>query len=207
MREGRREHWFETEVDHLLPALLGTALRLTRDQADAEDLVAEALAKAWCSLDSLRDRAAIRGWLTRIVTNTFISHTRSAASRAPTEPYQDEACDEEGFSIFERLHQPFLLWQANPEQNFLDRLLREDLARAIDSLPEAFRLVVVLVEVQGFSYQEVADTLDIPIGTVRSRLARGRSLLQKALWDHAIDAGLDEEAAQESRRGPDNVHP
>jgi RNA polymerase sigma-70 factor (ECF subfamily) len=94
------------------------------------------------------------------------------------------------FSLFERLHQPFLLWWGTPEQDFLDRLLREDLIRAIEALPERFRIVVVLADVQGLSYLEIAGSLEVPIGTVRSRLARGRALLQKALWDHACDAGL-----------------
>jgi RNA polymerase sigma-70 factor, ECF subfamily len=88
------------------------------------------------------------------------------------------------------LHQPFLLWWSDPEQAFLDRLLREDLARAIDALPESFRMVVVLAELRGCSYRTIAELLDIPIGTVRSRLARGRALLQKQLWTQAQDAGL-----------------
>jgi RNA polymerase sigma-70 factor, ECF subfamily len=97
---------------------------------------------------------------------------------------------EEPFSLFERLHQPFLLWWGSPEQEFLDKLLREDLECAVDALPEVYRVVVVLADLQGFSYQEIADALGLRIGTVRSRLARGRSLLQKALWEHAVDAGL-----------------
>jgi RNA polymerase sigma-70 factor (ECF subfamily) len=98
--------------------------------------------------------------------------------------------DRETFSLFERLHTPILMWWGNPEQDFLENLLREDLARALDAVPEAFRVVVVLADVQGFAYQEIATTLDIPIGTVRSRLARARALLQKALWTHAQDAGI-----------------
>jgi RNA polymerase sigma-70 factor (ECF subfamily) len=94
------------------------------------------------------------------------------------------------FSLFERLHQPFLLWWSSPEQTFLDRLLREDLIRAIEALPEPFRIVVVLADVQGLSYGDIARSLEVPIGTVRSRLGRGRARLQKALWDHACDAGL-----------------
>ncbi|MGH7710606.1 MAG: sigma-70 family RNA polymerase sigma factor, partial [Gemmatimonadaceae bacterium] len=81
-------------------------------------------------------------------------------------------------------------WWSNPEKEFLDKLLREDLVRAIDRVPEPFRVVVILVDVHGLSYQEVADAVGVPIGTVRSRLARGRSILQKALWEHARDAGV-----------------
>jgi RNA polymerase sigma-70 factor (ECF subfamily) len=181
--------WFAGEVERLLPALLGTALRLTRNRADAEDLVADAVAKAWIGLDSLHERGALPGWLFRILTNVFLSGRRAAAVRGIAESLDEEAVAT-NFSLFERLHQPFLLWWGNPERAFLDRLLREDLERAIDALPDPFRLVVVLVDVQGCSYQEVAAALSIPIGTVRSRLARGRAALQEALWEHGRDAGL-----------------
>ena len=96
----------------------------------------------------------------------------------------------EEFSLFEHLHQPILLWWGNPEQDFLNGLLRDDLVRAIDGLPDPYRTVVVLVDVREMPYREVAIALDVPIGTVRSRLARGRSMLQKALWENAREAGL-----------------
>jgi RNA polymerase sigma-70 factor, ECF subfamily len=182
--------WFASEVERLLPELFGTALRLTRNRTDAEDLVADAVAKAWISLDSLRERSALPGWMFRILTNVFLSNRRAAALRGPHEPFDEEAGEDVSFSLFQRLHQPFLLWWGNPERAFLDKVLREDLERAIDGLPDAFRLVVILVDVRGCSYQEVAETLEIPVGTVRSRLARGRAALQRALWDHGVDAGL-----------------
>lgn len=184
---GENDAWFEGEVLGVLPDLYGTALRLTQNPADAEDLVAEAVAKAWAHLSDLSDPARFRGWIFRILTTTFLSDCRVRRRQPPQEPLPDEGAE---FSLFERLHQPFLLWWGNPEQEFLNTLLREDLERAVDALPEAFRVVVVLAEVRGFSYQEIADTLGVPLGTVRSRLARGRSLLQRALWEHARDAGL-----------------
>jgi RNA polymerase sigma-70 factor, ECF subfamily len=182
--------WFAGEVERLLPTLVGTALRLTRNRADAEDLVADAVAKAWIGLGSLHDRGAFQGWLFRILTNAFLSDRRAATVRGIAEPLDEETDGTQGFSLFERLHQPILLWWGNPERAFLDKLLREDLERAIDALPDAFRLVVVLIDVQGCTYQEVAAALAIPIGTVRSRLARGRAALQRALWEHGRDAGL-----------------
>ena len=91
---------------------------------------------------------------------------------------------------FQRLHQPFLLWFANPEQEFLDKLLREDLERALAALPEHYRVVVVLADVEGLKYGEIAEALDVPVGTVRSRLARARSALQRTLWNVACDHGL-----------------
>jgi RNA polymerase sigma-70 factor (ECF subfamily) len=180
--------WFADRVQALLPELLGTALRLVPNRADAEDLVADAVAKAWIGLESLQQRSALRGWLFKILTNAFLSSRRAA--RVPSVPFVDDEDQGTAFSLFERLHQPFLLWWGNPEQAFLDRLLREDMARAIDALPDPFRVVVVLVDVQGWSYQEVADALAVPVGTVRSRLFRGRSALQRSLWEHGRDAGL-----------------
>jgi RNA polymerase sigma-70 factor (ECF subfamily) len=182
--------WFEREAVSALPELYGTALRLAKNAADAEDLVAEAIAKAWTGLASLHDRSCFRGWLFRILSNTFISDCRARAARPLLESLEAREAEDEQFSLFERLHQPFLLWWGSAEQEFLDRLLREDLEKAVDTLPEAYRLVVVMADLQGLSYQEVAEALGVPIGTVRSRLARGRSLLQKALWEHAVDAGL-----------------
>ncbi|HXE57049.1 MAG TPA: sigma-70 family RNA polymerase sigma factor [Gemmatimonadales bacterium] len=178
--------WFEQAVVSALPELVGIARRLTRDQQEAEDLVAEAVASAWLHRDALRERERFSGWVLRILTNAFLSARRAAAVRPETEPLGEE----DDFSLFERLHQPFLLWWSTPEQEFLDRLLHEDVVRAVEALPDPFRIVVVLADLQDMSYAEVGGTLGIPIGTVRSRLARGRALLQKALWRHACDAGL-----------------
>ena len=185
--------WFEQAMLEILPDLLGAAWRLTRNREDAEDLVGETVTRAWLGVDKLRERERFRGWVFRILTNLYISQRRARASRPEEEPLADEAAE---FSLFERLHQPFLLWWSTPEQEFLDKLVREDLFRAIDSLPDVFRVVTVLADVEGLSYQQVADALDVPVGTVRSRLARGRGLLQKALWQHAMDAGLRSPSAQ-----------
>lgn len=189
--------WFSGEVQALLPSLYGVALRLCGDPADAEDLVADAITRAWEALPSLADRSAFRAWIFRILNNHYISMCRSARGKAVHEPLDTVA--PAGISIFDRLHQPFLLWSSDPETEFLNRLLRADLERAIAALPDVFRAVVVLVDVQGLRYQEVAAILDIPLGTVRSRLARGRGLLQEALWEHASDAGVHNEKASDER--------
>jgi RNA polymerase sigma-70 factor, ECF subfamily len=187
-RSATDREWFEGTVVALLPDLFGTALRLTRNRADAEDLVADTVARGWSHLHELADRARLRGWLFRILTNTFLSARRTDARRGVHESLDDETHD--GFSLFEQLHAPILLFWGTPERDFLDKLLREDLTRAVDTLPEPFRLVVVLADMNGCTYQEMAETLQVPIGTVRSRLARARALLQKALWTQAQDAGL-----------------
>jgi RNA polymerase sigma-70 factor (ECF subfamily) len=178
--------WFEHAVIAVLPELLGTARRLTGNREDAEDLAADAVSRAWLHRTTLRDRERFGGWMFRILSNLYISRRRAEASR----PQELDLPEEVEFSLFERLHQPFLLWWGTPEQEFLDRLLREDLVRAIEALPGPFRVVVVMADMQGLSYGEIAALLEVPVGTVRSRLARGRGLLQKALWEHACDAGL-----------------
>lgn len=183
--------FFEEKVTGLLGELLGAAMRLAKNRDDAEDLVAETVTKAWAHRDSLKNRDSFRPWIFRVLTNTFLSDCRKRAARPRLETAPEEPADSEAdFSLFEKLHQPFLLWWGNPEREFLNKVLREDLQRAVDALPEAFRVVVVLSDLEGLSYQEIARTHAIPIGTVRSRLARGRALLQKALWEHAKEAGL-----------------
>lgn len=183
---------FEDQIIGLLDDLLGAAMRLAKNRQDAEDLVAEAVAKAWANRRSLRDPARFRAWLFRILTNVFISECRKRGARPNADVSLDAPGDHESaFSLFEELHQPFLLWWGNPEQEFLNKLLRRDIERAVDALPEAFRMVVVLAEMEGFSYHEIGRMLGVPIGTVRSRLARARSHLQKALWVHAKETPSD----------------
>jgi RNA polymerase sigma-70 factor (ECF subfamily) len=182
---------FEAQVLAILGPLHGVARRLTKNDADAEDLVAESITRAWRARASLVDAGAFRAWVFRILNNTFISERRKTLARPREELLVEESAEEEGtFSIFERLHQPFLLWFANPEQEFLDKLLREDLDRALAALPEHHRVVVVLADIEGLKYGEIAQTLDVPVGTVRSRLARARCALQRMLWNVARDQGL-----------------
>jgi RNA polymerase sigma-70 factor, ECF subfamily len=177
--------WYAQQAEELLPQLYGTALRLSRNETEAEDLVADALARGWQALRTLEDRTSVRAWLFRILNNLWISRCRCAEARAVHESLAGD-----DFSLFERLHQPMLLWGGNPELDFLNRLLREDLSRAIAALPDPYRTVLVLVDVQGLRYREVAELLEIAEGTVRSRLARARSRLQKSLWQHGVEAGL-----------------
>jgi len=143
----------EMEISGLLDGLFATALRLTRQRSDAEDLVADTVVKALDSLHTLRDPACFRGWLFRILHNTFVSGCRApAARREDCSSALQRAGDEdaESFWLFDRLHQPFLLWWGNQEQAFVDQLLAEDLVKAIDALPEGYRMVVVLADVEGF---------------------------------------------------------
>jgi RNA polymerase sigma-70 factor, ECF subfamily len=186
MHGDRARAFFCAEIERLTGRLYRSALRLTRNPEQAEDIVAETVLKAWTKLDHLHDAQCFEKWILRILVNTFISDWR----RPHEEAVGDFTDDGEPFSLFDRLHQPFLLWWSTPEQALLDKLLREDLDRALDALPEAHRTVVVLVDMEGCSYAEAAALLHVPVGTVRSRLARARSTLQRELWAQARAAGL-----------------
>lgn len=183
---------FETNVLAILGPLQGVARRLTRNEADADDLVSETIVRAWRARNSLAQEGAFRAWMFRILNNTFISERRKAQAR----PYEEAFAESDGcgaeppFSAFEQLHQPFLLWFSNPEQEFLDKLRREEIDRALADLPEHYRVVVVLADLEELKYSEIAETLDIPVGTVRSRLARARSALQASLWRLARERPL-----------------
>jgi len=194
---------FGKQVLALVGPLHGVARRLTGNDTDAEELVAETVARAWKALGSLESDAAFRAWIFRILHNTFIDERRRADARPQCESMDSEDPDETdaAFSIFEQMHQPFLLWFSNPEQEFLDRLLREDLERALATLPEHHRVVVILADLEEFNYREIADTLGVPVGTVRSRLARARGALQKLLWEQARAYGLRGEAATGAAEG------
>lgn len=185
--------WFGDQVETYSDSLYSVARRLTRNSTDAEDLVANTVIKAWAAIESLEDRDRFRPWIFRILHNRFISDYRKKSVR-PVETVYDEAVNsndnEEVASLLIRQSDDFLNWWANPEREFANNLLGDDIVEAIEKLPESFRVTVILINVEGLSYDETAEVLGVPAGTVRSRMRRGRTLLQKALWDHARDAGL-----------------
>jgi len=191
-RNGNKAY-FSRALNEQMPSLYSVALRLTRNNSDAEDLVAETATRAWGALDSLEDRARFRPWIFRILHNCYISDYRKRSVR-PAEAIYDELAsasdDSEIAGLLIQQPDEFLNWWANPEQEVINQLLGKDLHAAIESLPEPFRVVVVLINVEGLSYDEAAEALGTSPGTVRSRMNRGRTLLQKALWHHARDAGL-----------------
>lgn len=191
--EKEQKEWFSARIEAHMDALYSLALRLTRNEADAEDLVAESVIKAWTSLPSLEDPGRFKPWLFRILHNRFVSDYRKKSVR-PSEISLDESAEsgdrEEVASLLIQQPDEFVNWWANPEQTFFNHLLGEDIARAIECLPEAFRVTVLLVNVEGLTYDEAGEVLEVSPGTIRSRMNRGRTLLQKALWQHARDAGL-----------------
>ena len=194
------KHWFGQRIEEHLDALYSFALRLTRNAADAEDLVAESVTKAWSAIGTLDDRDRFRPWMFRILHNRFISDYRKKAARPAEVTFEElSVYGDEGEIEPVLVQQPeeFLAWWANPEQAFVNILLGNDIIVAIERLPEAFRIVVLLINVEGLSYDEAAQVLDVSPGTIRSRMNRGRMLLQRALWEHAKEAGLITETATE----------
>ena len=184
---------FTTGVQENMDALYGVALRLTQRPADAEDLLAEAVARAWSAIDTLADWERFRPWMFRILRNCFISEHRRRSAR-PTETGFDELFEDEGESDLTSLllEQPgeFLAWWSNPELRLSNDALGERIMAAIDDLPECFRTTILLITVEGLGYDEAAEVLGVPTGTVRSRMKRGRTLLQRALWEDAREAGI-----------------
>ena len=175
---------FERDVLPLLPHLYSTALRLTRNPSDAEDLVQEAYLRAYRGFAGFEEGTNLRGWMYRILTNTFINAYRKK-QREPVTVADDEMGD---WYLFEKLGESGL--EESAEATVLDRIPDEDVRRALEALPEGFRLAVLLADVEGFSYKEIAEILDVPVGTVMSRLYRGRRLLQKALAGYAVVSGV-----------------
>ena len=184
--------FFSQSIEENLDALYGVAIRLTGKPADAEDLVAESVARAWAAIDTLEDRARFRPWVFRILRNGYISDYRKRSVR-PTEAVYDELADggeEDVCSMLMGESDDFLNWWSNPERAFFDNVLGEQILAAIEALPESFRVTILLVNVEGLTYDEAAEALGVPKGTVRSRMKRGRTMLQKSLWRQARDAGL-----------------
>ncbi len=176
-----------------MDALYGVALRMARTPADAEDLVADAVAKAWAAFATLDDRSRFRPWIFRILRNCFISDYRRKSVRPAESAYQEQPADHEDDGLAALLTQQsdeFLNWWAEPEREFFNDILGEAIMSAIDDLPEAFKMPILLTNVEGLTYDEAAEALGVPCGTIRSRMKRGRTLLQKALWKQAHDAEL-----------------
>ncbi|MDH3978906.1 MAG: sigma-70 family RNA polymerase sigma factor [Gammaproteobacteria bacterium] len=198
--------WFSQGIEENMGSLFSVAFRLTRNNAEAEDLVAESVAKAWAAVGKLEDRSRFRPWLFRILHNCFISDYRKKSARPCESSYDElsvaEGKDEIGDLVIQQSNE-FMYWWANPEKAFVNSLLGEDIMMAIDSLPDAFRTTILLVNVEGLSYDETAVVLGVPPGTVHSRMKRGRTLLQKALWQQASDEGLIECKCAEGKSNDD----
>ncbi|HZJ67036.1 MAG TPA: sigma-70 family RNA polymerase sigma factor [Kofleriaceae bacterium] len=183
VREKRSE--FERQALVHTDALFGAAYRLTRNARDAEDLVQDSLLRAYRFWDSFEQDSNCKAWLLRIVTNTFINeYQRKKRSREVLDAASAEQDATDGVLMHAEATD-----RRSPERALLERSVSDDVQRALESLPEDFRTAVVLCDVQGLSYKEIADIMGTPVGTVMSRLFRGRKLLAAALREFAVAEG------------------
>jgi RNA polymerase sigma-70 factor (ECF subfamily) len=180
-----RRKQFEAEALVHLDALYSFALKLTRAPDEAEDLVSETILRAFDRWEQYQLGTNVRAWLFTILYHAFVSRKRRVDAREVQLPD-----DEGGWSAYEAVG------EADPEGRFYDSFVDEEITRAIDELPEDYRTAVVLSDVHGLRYAEIAEILGIPEGTVKSRLFRGRRILQKKLVDYAIEMGYLKPAAR-----------
>ena len=182
---------FADQAMEHMSSLYSAALRMTRNPADAEDLVQETYLKAYRGFGGFEQGTNLKAWLYRILTNTYINQYR-AKQRRPTETELDEV---EDLFLYRRLGGlEAAQISRSAEDELMDFFTEAEVKQAIEDLPENFRMAVLLADVEGFSYKEIADILDIPIGTVMSRLHRGRKGLEKRLYEYAVSRGLAEAA-------------
>jgi RNA polymerase sigma-70 factor, ECF subfamily len=187
---------FEDDAMQYAPQLYSAAMRMTRNPADAEDLVQETFLKAYRAYDSFEAGTNLKAWLYRILTNSYINRYRKEKRR----PTESELGDVEDLYLYRRIGSEETAESSrSAEDRVLDGLVESDIKRAVEELPENFRVAVLLADLEGFAYKEIAEILDIPIGTVMSRLHRGRKALQKSLAEFARQRGLlpDEEVRNE----------
>lgn len=173
-----RRHAFEEQMLPHIDALYRTALSMTKNSGDAEDLVQDTFLRAYQFFDQFQGGTNARAWLFRILTNLYINSYRRR-TREPERVSYDEL---EDFYLYNRLSDAQMTSGVSPEESVMQRLQGDAIRQAIERLPEEYRDTVVLADLNELSYQEISEILDIPIGTVRSRLSRGRRLVQKALW-------------------------
>jgi RNA polymerase sigma-70 factor (ECF subfamily) len=178
---------FQAQAMQYAPQLYSAALRMTRRPADAEDLVQETFLKAYRSFGTFEEGSNLRAWLYRILTNTYINMYRAKQRR----PQESDLGDVEDLYLYRRIGSiEAAVASRSAEDQLFDLFTDDEVKDALEGLPENFRLPVLLADVQGFSYKEIAEMLDIPIGTVMSRLHRGRKAMQRALVDFARERGL-----------------
>ncbi|MFM8238284.1 MAG: sigma-70 family RNA polymerase sigma factor [Actinomycetota bacterium] len=178
---------FEAEAMPHMPALYAAAVRMTRNRADAEDLVQETYLRAYRGYGGFKDGTNLKAWLYRILTNTFINMYRARKRR----PDQVDLDDVEDFYLFRRLGGLEGAAAARTaETEVLDAIPDAEVKAALEELPEQFRMAVILADIEGFQYKEIAEILDVPLGTVMSRIHRGRRALQKRLWEYAARNNL-----------------
>ena len=186
---------FQASLVEVLPALYRYAFRLTRNRADAEDLVQDSALRAFRAMEQFEPGSNFKAWIFKIVTRGFWANHRRRQRRPTTVDFDDTP----DLYLYARSAENGLQWQGeDPARSLIDRLGAERVAEAIAQLPQEYGVVCTLCFMEDFAYHEVAEVLEVPVGTVRSRLHRGRKMLQKALWYLAQEAGIVNEL---SKRG------
>ncbi|HLR33266.1 MAG TPA: sigma-70 family RNA polymerase sigma factor [Fodinibius sp.] len=181
-KEIQKQEDFEDEIIPHLDAMYNFALRLTSDPSDAEDLVQDTIVKAFRFFSSYEKGTNAKAWLFRILKNSYINNYRKK-SKKPNQVDYDEV------STFYETIRAERTDTSDLEDKMFRELIDDDISNALDELPEDFRTVVLLCDVEGFTYEEIANMLDVPIGTIRSRLHRGRNLLKSQLMEYAKQRG------------------
>ena len=181
------------------PQLYSAALRMTRNSSDAEDLVQEAYLRAYRGYASFEEGTNLRAWLFRILTNQYINTYRAKQRR----PIETDVDDVEDLYLYHRIANLGAA-SRSAEDTLFDLFTDEEVKTALEELPETFRIPVLLADVEGFSYKEIAEMTDVPIGTVMSRLHRGRKAMHKKLYDFAEQRGLVEANDSQPVKGPTN---
>ena len=176
---------FERDVLPLLPSLYGAALRMTRNPSEAEDLLQDTALRAYRGFATFEEGTNLKAWLYRILTNSFINTYRKRQREPQTVDGPD---DVDEWFLFDRLGGRSA--ERSAEEDVLERIPDADVKAALELIPENFRIAVLLADVEGFSYREIAEIMDVPIGTVMSRLHRGRKALERALYAVAKERGL-----------------
>jgi len=188
---------FQQQAMQYAPQLYSAAMRMTRNNADAEDLVQETYLRAYRSFHTFEDGTNLRAWLFRILTNTYINSYRSKQRRVQ----ETDLADVEDLYLYRRISGVDAA-SRSAEDTMFELFTDDEVKAALEALPETFRMPVLLADVEEFSYKEIAEMLDIPIGTVMSRLHRGRKAMQKALVDFATERGLLSRSPEPSPEDP-----
>ncbi len=175
---------FEAAAMPFVDSLYNTAYRMTRNSEDAQDLVQETYLKAYRHYDKFQEGTNFKAWLFKILKNSFINNYRKKQSRPP----QSDFAEIED-ALESRVSDEATQNIKNPEDELLEDVLDEDVQRALDELPHDYRMAILLADLEGFSYKEIAEILEVPLGTVMSRLYRGRKLLESAMLDYAREHG------------------
>lgn len=181
---------FVADTEPFMASLYSTAMRLSGNKSDAEDLVQETYLRAFRSYATFKTGTNLRAWLFRILTNAHINRYRSRSRR----PDETELNDIDDLYLYKKLHNPSEFGRS-AEDELMDLFSDGEVVNAVDALPDTYRMAVLLADVEGFSYKEIAEILDIPIGTVMSRLHRGRKSLQRSLYEFASARGLTDAPA------------